>query len=324
MKSVVGYSDLLVSEDGAVWSKSLNRFLSQSGSKDSYLKVTTKKDNRREPTRVGVHVLVCLAFNGPPPKDGIARVANHIDGNKRNNHRSNLEWATYSENNKHAWANFLNRGGSKKVLYKNYVTGEVREFRSIRQCAREGLFSRPRALISLKTGQLVNGRILVGSGETFPTFSDEEIQESVRRYSATAGHEIMVKNHITGETKKYSKISHFFDDNLYTGITPQAINVRLTFRRLWPVNGFSFKYAFVEDAFPELDEHQIEYSFDPKFHWGVTREIFVTDTVSGKISRYGGRRRASEALAIPMSKIQYYLEKHGGLLDNLIIEERPI
>lgn len=32
---------------------------------------------------------------------------NHKDGNKLNNHLSNLEWVTYSENNKHAFASGL-------------------------------------------------------------------------------------------------------------------------------------------------------------------------------------------------------------------------
>jgi hypothetical protein len=45
-----------------------------------------------------VHRLVTAAFIGPCPAD---MEVNHIDGDKSNNHTSNLEFCTASENLKH-------------------------------------------------------------------------------------------------------------------------------------------------------------------------------------------------------------------------------
>jgi hypothetical protein len=49
--------------------------------------------------RAKVHSLICKAFLGPRPE---GYQANHIDGNRSNNHISNLEYVTPSENIRHA------------------------------------------------------------------------------------------------------------------------------------------------------------------------------------------------------------------------------
>ena len=59
------------------------------------LKVNGKQKNHL------VHRLVALAFISNETDD--RHFINHIDGNKQNNHVSNLEWVTKSENMKHAY-----------------------------------------------------------------------------------------------------------------------------------------------------------------------------------------------------------------------------
>lgn len=51
-------------------------------------------------TKVAVHRLLALHFLDNPENK---RVVNHIDGNKQNNSLTNLEWATDSENQQHAY-----------------------------------------------------------------------------------------------------------------------------------------------------------------------------------------------------------------------------
>lgn len=53
-----------------------------------------------------VHRLVAEAWIGPVPEKADV---NHLDGNKRNNASDNLEYVTRSENQRHAYANGMNR-----------------------------------------------------------------------------------------------------------------------------------------------------------------------------------------------------------------------
>lgn len=64
--------------------------------KKGYLRFVTKVGGKR--VQKFIHRLVAAAFvDNPDNKPHV----NHIDGNKKNNHFSNLEWCTPQENNEH-------------------------------------------------------------------------------------------------------------------------------------------------------------------------------------------------------------------------------
>lgn len=68
-----------------------------------------------------VHRLVAAAFIGPCPT---GKQVNHKDGNSLNNHKGNLEYATPSENIKHAWRNGLYKRSRIKTFVCGHSTGE--------------------------------------------------------------------------------------------------------------------------------------------------------------------------------------------------------
>lgn len=69
-----------------------------------------------------VHRLVAQAFI-PNPEN--KPVVNHIDGNKLNNHVSNLEWATVAENNRHARETGLHKQARGHKI--NYVSADSKK-----------------------------------------------------------------------------------------------------------------------------------------------------------------------------------------------------
>ncbi len=113
IKDILNYEKLYaITSTGRVWSypKGYQGSNKHSGkwlkfcTNDLYNRVVLC--NGLDKKRYSVHRLIALTFI-PNPEN--KPQVNHIDGNKQNNHVSNLEWCTSQENNIHAYKIGLNK-----------------------------------------------------------------------------------------------------------------------------------------------------------------------------------------------------------------------
>lgn len=129
MKQINGFPDYCITPDGQVYSKRYNRFLKASLTRQGYLRVNLRKDCKTH-TRY-IHRLVAEAYL--PNPNGYNEV-NHIDENKLNNCKDNLEWVNHQQNMTHGTLqqrrmnNYTNKN-SKRVLCEetNVIYGSLHE-----------------------------------------------------------------------------------------------------------------------------------------------------------------------------------------------------
>lgn len=91
------YHGYTVFEDGTILSKS-GKVMSQKCGTYGYKRLNLRI-NRKKKFHETHRLVAELFIENPEGK----RTVNHIDGDKLNNNVSNLEWATHSENNQHAY-----------------------------------------------------------------------------------------------------------------------------------------------------------------------------------------------------------------------------
>lgn len=111
-----------------------------------------------------VHRLVAEAFIPNPTNKS---QVNHKDGNKHNNHLTNLEWVTQSENMKHAFEFGLEKHGMKGKHHTKESKNKMRK-----------------KIICLETGIIYNG---LTEAEQILGISLKQISKCLRNQTKTAG-----------------------------------------------------------------------------------------------------------------------------------------
>ena len=128
------YHDIYeISSDGLVRNSNNNYILSQNINQNGYKTVQLYFPVLKKMKQVKVHRLIAESFIKNPLN---LLCVNHIDGNKTNNAVENLEWCSYSHNNKHAYNICLKKPNIKSVNQYDIDGNFIKNFQSMTEAAK--------------------------------------------------------------------------------------------------------------------------------------------------------------------------------------------
>lgn len=148
MFNVEDYPDYEVFYDGSIWSHKFGKLrkLKENLDKNGYITVSLWNKGKMKTHRL--HILIAKAFI--PNPENLPQV-NHMDGDKANPSGSNLEWATNSDNQIHAF----NTGLQKTKITDKIALAIYRDTRVQSVIAQE--YNVDQALVSrIKSGKRWN------------------------------------------------------------------------------------------------------------------------------------------------------------------------
>lgn len=204
MKTIEGYSNYLLTEDGKVFSKHRNGFLEGSINPAGYCNFRLTGDDGYTFTW-GRHRLMCFVFKHPG-KDISELVVNHKNGIKGDDFLDNLEWVTQKENVIHAGENGL----SEKcipVSARIVDTGEILNFVSYHECGLYFGLSKDAITYRVKLGEsrVFPERVQYRKRSDSSWYIPENIEKALLLNSTRKSVEVRYLK--TNEVKTFDKLS---------------------------------------------------------------------------------------------------------------------
>lgn len=151
-------SKYFITEDGKVWSSITNRFLKPFKTKTGYFALKLGANSKAFSIHRLVAEIYCEGFD-------LSLDVNHKDGNKLNNHYTNLEWCTRSHNIQHAYDTGLSKrriGHKTSVGSKNSMAKVTEQLvREIRAKYQTGNYTYKQIADELNLNQATIGYIVI-------------------------------------------------------------------------------------------------------------------------------------------------------------------
>jgi len=214
------YSRYAISKEGKVIEKQTGEIVSGYFVEKGYFCYNLYSDDKVRKT-FGRHRLLGIVFKNPGvPVDSL--VVNHINGIPGSDDLKNLEWTTHQGNIEHAGKMGLT-DKCIPISVKDIITGEIKEYPSIAECARVTGWSKDK----------INWRVKVGEGRVFPEgkqyrpasimtpwFIPERIDHALLMNSRSRA--TLIRNVFTDEVVEYPSLS---EAACQLGVSKAALSV---------------------------------------------------------------------------------------------------
>lgn len=276
---IPGFTRYVINKQGEVITLISDRHLT-SHNTNGYKGYSLSPDVGRN-ISIGRHRLMAFAFLEYPANVDILDV-NHISGIRGDDRLENLEWATRQRNCQHAFENGL-RPDNQEVLVRNFISGEIREFYSIEECARvmklsgEGTRSRVNS-----RGQYIYPDFFQFKRKNDPTpWRDFENPET-DIYRSGIARKIKVRDIRTNKVTVYDSAIKCGKE---LGFSKATVLWQLRENRIKrPHRGYDFKWFDDDSDWQTYDDIEIEC------HLGnpvtIAKPIIVTDILTGEEKIY--------------------------------------